>query len=59
MASFGQLTGVSGAGGASTLTMQVVKNTYTSKDASGIKGLIRKFTDIYMSIFKVEKQYTK
>ena len=59
MASFGQITGVSGAGGASTLTMQVVKNTYTSKDASGIKGLIRKFTDIYMSIFKVEKQYTK
>lgn len=59
MASFGQLTGISGAGGASTLTMQVVKNTYTSKDAHGIKGLIRKFTDIYMSIFKVEKQYTK
>ena len=59
MASFGQLTGVYGAGGASTLTMQVVKNTYTSKDASGISGIIRKFTDIYMSIFKVEKQYTK
>lgn len=59
MASFGQITGVSGAGGASTLTMQVVKNTYTSKDTRGIKGLTRKFTDIYMSIFKVEKQYTK
>ena len=59
MASFGQFTGISGAGGASTLTMQVVKNTYTSKDASGLSGIIRKFTDIYMSIFKVEKQYTK
>lgn len=59
MASLGQLTGVSGAGGASTLTMQVVKNTYTSKDTRGVKGLTRKFTDIYMSIFKVEKQYTK
>ena len=59
MASFGQITGISGAGGASTLTMQVVKNTYTSKDTQGIKGLTRKFTDIYMSIFKVEKQYTK
>ena len=59
MASFGQITGISGAGGASTLTMQVVKNTYTSKDTQGIRGLTRKFTDIYMSIFKVEKQYTK
>ena len=59
MASFGQIAHVSGAGGASTLTMQVVKNTYTSTDARGFKGLTRKFTDIYMSIFKVEKQYTK
>lgn len=58
-ASFGQLTGQSGAGGASTLTMQVVKNTFTSTEASGIKGIIRKFTDIYMSIFLVEKNYTK
>lgn len=39
--------------------MQVVKNTFTSREASGIKGIIRKFTDIYMSIFKVEKNYTK
>ena len=59
MASFGQITGVSGAGGASTLTMQVVKNTYTSNTVRGIEGLTRKFTDIYMSIYKVEKQYTK
>lgn len=47
------------AGGASTLTMQVAKNTYSGKEASGIKGIIRKFTDIYMSIFKIEKSYTK
>lgn len=47
------------AGGASTLTMQVVKNHYTSTTSTGIKGIIRKFTDIYMSIFQVEKKYTK
>lgn len=47
------------AGGASTLTMQVAKNTYSTKDSRGIKGIIRKFTDIYMSIFKIEKAYTK
>ena len=58
-ASFGQLSGNKNAGGASTLTMQVVKNTFTSTEASGIEGLIRKFTDIYMSIFLVEKNYTK
>ena len=55
----GQLLGHSDAGGGSTLTMQVVKNTYTSTTSSGIKGIIRKFTDIYMSVFKVEKAYTK
>ena len=58
-AAMGQLSGNSSAGGASTLTMQVVKNTFTSKESQGIKGIIRKFTDIYMSIFKVEKNYTK
>ena len=46
-------------GGASTLTMQVVKNNYTSTVASGWEGIKRKFTDIYMAIFKVEKKYTK
>ena len=55
----GQLKGNSSAGGASTLTMQVVKNTFTSTTASGIKGIIRKFTDIYMAVFKVESNYTK
>lgn len=42
-------------GGASTLTMQVSKNTYTSKKVS----LTRKFTDIYMAMFQIEKKYTK
>ena len=51
-------------GGASTLTMQIVKNNYTAGangkiESKGIKGIIRKFTDIYMSIFKVERKYTK
>ena len=57
-ASLGQAAGQN-AGGTSTLTMQVVKNTFTSTESHGIKGIIRKFTDIYMSIFKVEKNYTK
>ena len=58
-ASLGQVVGQAGAGGASTLTMQVVKNTFTSKEAHGFKGIVRKFTDIYMAVFKIEKNYTK
>ena len=58
-ASFYQVLGKSDAGGASTLTMQVSKNTHTSTEASGIEGIIRKFTDVYISMFKIEKNYTK
>lgn len=58
-ASVGQLIGNDKAGGASTLTMQVVKQAYTSGESRGIKGIIRKFTDIYMAVFKVESNYTK
>lgn len=58
-ASVGQLMGNSGAGGGSTITMQVSKTAYTNPIAEGIKGIIRKFTDIYISIFKLEKNYTK
>lgn len=58
-ASAEQAVGHSGAGGASTLTMQVSKNTYTSKEASGIKGIIRKFQDVYISAFKIEPNYSK
>lgn len=58
-ASIGQVLGQDGAGGASTLSMQVIKNTYTDNTATGIKGLIRKFTDIYMAVFKLESNYTK
>lgn len=54
-ASFYQLAGNSSAGGASTLTMQLSKNNYTSTKAS----ILRKFTDIYISMFKIEKKYTK
>ena len=52
-----------GGGGASTLTMQVAKNDVTKKKykmaASGFQGLVRKFTDIYMAVFQIEKKYSK
>lgn len=57
-ASLGQLVS-SKAGGASTITMQLVKKTYTNDKSEGIKGIIRKFTDIYMAVFKIESSYTK
>ncbi len=60
VATIGQLLGNDEAGGASTLSMQVVKNTYTdASETSGISGIIRKLTDVYMSIFKLESSYTK
>ena len=58
-AGLGQLAGNKSAGGASTLTMQVSKNAFTTTESRGIEGIIRKFTDIYMSIFKIEKNFTK
>ena len=58
-ATIGQVLGNKNAGGASTLSMQVVKNTYTSTEDKGIKGIIRKFTDIYLAVFKLEKDCTK
>jgi len=57
-ASLSQVLG-GGGGGASTLTMQVSKNAYTSDVSSGFEGIKRKFTDIYLSVFKIEKTYTK
>lgn len=57
-ASLSQVFG-GGGGGASTLTMQVSKNAYTSDVSSGFEGIKRKFTDIYLSIYKIEKTYTK
>jgi len=44
-----------GGGGASTLTMQVAKNNFTDTEQT----ITRKFTDIYLSIFQIEKKYTK
>lgn len=64
-ATLGQVTGQEGAGGASTLTMQVAKNAFSRDEetgkieSTGIKGIIRKFNDIYISIFKIEKTYNK
>ncbi len=56
-----QLVGSDTAGGASTLSMQVIKNTYTKKGETenSIQSFIRKFRDIYMSVFKLEANYTK
>ena len=62
MAAIGQVLGKRGAGGASTLTMQVVKNSFTDpegKKDSGKEGIIRKFEDIYLAMFKLEKEYSK
>lgn len=59
MASIKQLLGKDDAGGASTLTMQVVKNNLTSRVSEGLQGIVRKFTDIYLAVFQVEKNYTK
>ena len=58
-ASFGQLVGSGTAGGASTLSMQVMKRTYNGSEDEGIAGIIRKFRDIYMAVFKLEAKYTK
>ena len=61
-ATLGQLLGNSGAGGASTLSMQVVKNSFTDKYGqltSGKKGIIRKFEDIYLAVFRLEKDFSK
>ena len=55
---FGQLLGQD-AGGPSTLTMQVPKNQYTSAVSSGFAGIKRKFTDIYISMFQIEPNYSK
>ncbi len=54
-----KITGSGNAGGGSTISMQVVKNNYTSTVSSGFEGIVRKFTDIYISIFKLEKSYSK
>lgn len=57
-----QLIGRSEAGGASTITMQAVKNNLTKKDTvetNKIKKIVRKFQDVYLAVFKVEKEYTK
>ncbi len=61
-AALGQLAGHSGAGGASTLSMQVVKNSFTDhlgQKTAGKDGIIRKFEDIYLAVFKLEKKYSK
>ena len=64
-AAIGQVMGSSDAGGASTLTMQVAKNTFSREEdgtidsGMNLKGIARKFQDIYIATFKLEKKYTK
>lgn len=58
VASFSWLKGIDG-GGASTLSMQISKNSFTSFKTEGFDGIVRKFTDIYISVFKLNKEYTK
>ena len=61
-ATFGQLTRGGDAGGASTLSMQGTKKSFTDplgQASSGVKGIIRKFEDIYLTVFKLEKDYSK
>ena len=57
-ASFSQVLG-RGGGGASTLTMQLSKLAFTDFVSEGFDGIVRKFTDIYMAVFKMEKNLTK
>ena len=58
-ATLGQLAGNNAAGGGSTLSMQVIKNSFTNTKSKGFNGLVRKFTDIYLAVFKLEKNFTK
>ena len=48
-----------GGGGASTLTMQLSKLAFTDTNTEGFAGIVRKFTDIYMAVFKMERNLTK
>ena len=50
-----KITGHGNAGGGSTISMQVVKNNFTDTEQT----ITRKFTDIYIAIFKLEKNYSK
>ena len=50
-----KITGRGNAGGGSTISMQVVKNNFTDTEQT----ITRKFTDIYIAIFKLEKNYSK
>jgi len=54
-----QVLGDSDAGGGSTISMQVIKNSFTDTVSKGFQGIVRKFTDIYLAVFKLERQYTK
>jgi len=49
-------------GGASTLTMQVAKNNLTQQgkqENNFLEKIVRKFHDVYLAVFKIEKKYSK
>ena len=49
-------------GGASTLTMQVAKNNLTQQgkqEKNFLEKIVRKFHDVYLAVFKIEKKYSK
>ena len=60
-AGVGQVLGKNDAGGASTLSMQVIKNRFTDASLASMNsgGIKRKFTDIYLAVFKLEREYSK
>ena len=60
-AGVGQVLGKNDAGGASTLSMQVIKNRFTDASLASMTsgGIKRKFTDIYLAVFKLEREYSK
>lgn len=61
-ATIGQLLGKPNAGGASTITMQLSTNVFTDPERNktkGKEGIIRKLEDIYIAVFKLEKNFTK
>jgi penicillin-binding protein 1A len=54
----GQFMGVSGSGGASTVTQQLAKMLFTERPASGLERVMQKFKEWIIAV-RLERQYTK
>lgn len=57
-ATFGQITGNSSSGGASTITQQLAKMLFTEKPASGFERIMQKFKEWIIAV-RLERQYSK